>query len=217
MRLSLSCFKLPGSWYSAPQSQGTNSAGQCRCASGRGASCSPRPHPHLDRLACGAGFSLSFETSYTKWLHIYQTLTSGVPETARQARRTSPATHHQRPSLTPPRTWPGAGRCREHTVRGPSRLAAVYVRCRWALSDSRFPHPANGEKVSLGTGQACVSTAQPLHTRWPLTPRWVTRANPDAGTSVSGPVGDQGTQKTAEDRRAGGKVPTLQKCELLSA
>lgn len=79
------------------------------CASGRGASCSPCPHPQLDRLACGSGFSLSLETSYTKWIHICQTLTSGVTETARQARQTSPAANHQSPSLTPPRTWPGAG------------------------------------------------------------------------------------------------------------
>lgn len=79
------------------------------CASGRGASCSLCPHPQLDRLACGSGFSLSFETSYTKRMDTCQSLTSGVTETARQARRTSPATNHQSPSLTPPRTRPGGG------------------------------------------------------------------------------------------------------------
>lgn len=73
-----------------------------------------------------------------------------------------------------------------------------------------------GRKIPRGQdrpGEYCPAGAHQAA----LTPRWVTRANPDAGTSVLGPVRDQGTQKTAADPRAGGKVPTLQKCELRSA
>ena len=107
-------------------------------------------------------------------------------------------------------------RCREHTVRGPSRLAAAYVRCRRVLSDPQFPRPANGEKVLLGPGPACVSTAQPVRTRRPLVPRWVTRANRCRDHRVSGPVWVQG-HRNRGGPETGGKVPTLQKCVLFSA
>lgn len=48
MRLSFSCFKLPGSWYSAQQSWGTSSVGRCLSAPlGEGLPAAPAHTPSL--------------------------------------------------------------------------------------------------------------------------------------------------------------------------
>lgn len=206
-RLVVFCAAVMGNQLSGPM---------LVCASGRGASCSLCPHPQLDRLACGSGFSLSFETSYTKQMDICQSLTSGVTETARQARRTSPATNHQSPSLTPPRTRPGAGPVSGTHHQRPLPPCCSLRAVPRVLSDPQFPRPANGEKVLLGPGPACLSTAQPVRTRWPLMPRWVTRANRCRDHRVSGPVWVQG-HRNRGGPETGGKVPTLQKRVLFSA
>lgn len=114
----------------------------------------PCPRPQPDGLVCGSDVSVSLDPGCTKWMQSCQTLAPGVTETARQARQTSPVTKHRSPSLSPPRTWPGAGLVlRTYSRRSQLLCCSLCAVLLGPLRPSVSSSSKRGESVFLGLGQ----------------------------------------------------------------